>query len=130
MPKRHKGFTLAEMLVVMGIIIIFIAMAVPVVRSLTGSASISTARNEIASLVTRAREEAVGIQDIRGVLFFVDPASDRVVGVICRAAVIQDSTINVTNPSTGGSTNVVLLDAVVGTRFHAHSSGNPAPDDV
>jgi prepilin-type N-terminal cleavage/methylation domain-containing protein len=104
--NRHKAFTLAEMLVVMGIILVFIAMAVPAVRSLTGGSSISAARNSMASLMNRAREEAVGIQDIRGVLFFVDPASDRVVGVICQAATIQDSNLT--------SQGIVLLDAVPG----------------
>lgn len=104
MRKRHNAFTLAEMLVVMGIIILFIAMAVPAVRALTGSSSISVARNQLTALITRAREEAVGIQDVRGVLFILDPASNRVMGYICQAATVQDP-----DPSTS---SMVMLDLV------------------
>jgi type II secretory pathway pseudopilin PulG len=101
---RRKAFTLAELLVVMGIIVLFIAMAVPAVRSITGSSNNSVSRNQLAALVARAREEAVGVQSVRGVLFFIDPNSDRMVGIICQQAAIQDPAL--------AAYNVVLLDAV------------------
>src|SRR5258708_3748402 len=95
------------MLVVMGIIIVFIAMAVPVVRSLMGSSSIAMARNSLAALLTRAREEAVGMQDVRGVLFVLDRGTDRVVGMIVQPAAIQDS-----GTSVSAMSGLVLLDLV------------------
>ena len=104
MNRRPKAFTLAELLVVMGIIVLFITLAIPAIRGMTGSSSTSVARNELAALVTRAREEAVGVQSVRGVLFFIDPASDRVVGVICQAASLQDPNLT--------AYNIILLDAV------------------
>jgi Tfp pilus assembly protein FimT len=106
MPIRRKAFTLTEMLVVISIIILLIAVAVPSIRALTGSSSTSVARNELSSLITHAREEAVAIQDIRGVLFLVDSANDRVTGVIVKPASLQDTAFQ--------QGNGVLLDVVSG----------------
>jgi hypothetical protein len=74
------------MVVVIGIIILIIAMAVPAIRSLTGTRSIDAGFNTLSALVTRAREEAVGLQEVRGVLFYVNPANDRV-----EAAIVQET---------------------------------------
>lgn len=101
-----KAFTLAEMLVVMGIIVVFILAAIPVVRSLSKSGGVSASRNSVASLMTRAREEAVAIQEIRGVLFTIDPASGRVIGWICEQSVIQDANLT--------GQGIILLDIVPG----------------
>jgi prepilin-type N-terminal cleavage/methylation domain-containing protein len=131
--RNRKAFTLAEMLVVMGIIVVFILAAIPCVRALTGSGSVSSAKNELASLVTRAREEAIAMQEIRGVLFFIDPGSDRVTGIICQPAPLQDSLLT--------GQGIILLDAMPGkdsltlpggvrlqTLFNGNNSG-VAPDD-
>jgi type II secretory pathway pseudopilin PulG len=80
-----RGFTLTELIVVMGIIILIIAVAVPAIRSLTGTRSVDAGFNTLSALVTRAREEAVGIQDVRGVMFYLNAENDRVEAVIVQA---------------------------------------------
>jgi type II secretory pathway pseudopilin PulG len=70
------------MVVVIGIIILIIAVAVPAIRSLTGTRSIDAGYNTLSALVTQAREEAVGLQEVRGVLFYLNPVNDRVEAVI------------------------------------------------
>jgi prepilin-type N-terminal cleavage/methylation domain-containing protein len=100
-PGRPRGFTLTEMLVVMGIITLFIALAVPAVRTLMGTTSISMTRNNISALLVRAREEAIAVQDVRGILFYCDKTTNRLIGVLVMRAAMQDPNIN-----------VVLLDTV------------------
>ena len=84
--NRSAAFTLTELIVVMGIIILIIAIAVPAIRSLTGTRSVDAGYNTLAALVTRAREEAVGIQDVRGVMFYLNAENDRV-----EAVIVQDT---------------------------------------
>src|SRR5579871_3832417 len=52
-PGRVKAFTLTEMLVVMGIMVLFITLAVPAVRVLMGSSSIAMTRNNLSALIAR-----------------------------------------------------------------------------
>jgi prepilin-type N-terminal cleavage/methylation domain-containing protein len=99
--SSRSGFTLTEMLVVIGIIILFVTLAIPAISSITGTRSISAAENQISAVLARAREEAIGIQDYRGVLFYLDPREDRVVAILVRAADNQ-----LTN------SNLISLDAV------------------
>jgi type II secretory pathway pseudopilin PulG len=88
----RKGFTLTEMAVVMGMIILFIGMAIPTVRALAGNSSINMARNQLASFLVRVREEAVAMQDYRGVLFVIDPTTNRVMCVAVQTASNNDYT--------------------------------------
>jgi prepilin-type N-terminal cleavage/methylation domain-containing protein len=83
---KRRGFTLTELIVVMGIIILIIAIAVPAIRSLTGTRSVDAGFNTLSAMVTRAREEAVGIQDVRGVMFYLNAENDRV-----EAVIVQDT---------------------------------------
>ena len=76
--SRRPGFTLVEMLIVMGIIVLAITMAVPAIRALTGSKSQSVAQNTISAFLARTRAEAIGLQQVQGVLFYIDPATQRV----------------------------------------------------
>jgi prepilin-type N-terminal cleavage/methylation domain-containing protein len=101
---RRRGFTLVEMLVVIGIIILFVTLAIPAISAITGTRSISAAENQISAVLARAREEAIGIQDYRGVLFYIDPREDRVVAALVRPADLQGVVL--------GGVNVLLLDAV------------------
>src|SRR5665213_2429171 len=105
--KRRSGFSLVELLIVMGIIILLVTMAIPSVRVLTGTRSISVAQNQLAAVLTRAREDAIALQDIRGVLFYIDPNSGRVAAAIVQQAVVTDA---------GGGVrfNTVLLDTLPG----------------
>lgn len=77
-PGSMQGFTLVEMLVVMGIIILAITLAIPTIRALTGSKSQSVAENTISAFLARTRAEAIGLQQVQGVLFYIDPATQRV----------------------------------------------------
>jgi prepilin-type N-terminal cleavage/methylation domain-containing protein len=73
-----RGFTLTEILIVIGIIVLMIALAVPALGLLTGSRSIDRAENNISAMLGRARADAIGIQRAVGVLFFIDPATNNV----------------------------------------------------
>lgn len=107
------GFSLAELLIVMGIIILFIALAIPAVNAITGTRSIANAENNLSALLSRAREEAVGVQEVRGVLFYLDPATDGIAGVLVRAADNQNQNLP----------GVVFLDAVPSRDFLALPKG-------
>ncbi len=93
------------MLVVMGIIVLVILIAIPAIQSITGTRSVGAAQNTLSALITRAREEAVGLQEVRGVLFYLDPANGRV-----NAAIVRQ----VLPPAPDNNTNapLVYLDAV------------------
>lgn len=90
MNQRRQAFTLIELLIVMGIILLFITMAVPVLRNLSGANSTSITINMMSAILTRAREMAIANQDVRGVLLLRDPLSDRIDVVIVMPAAIQD----------------------------------------
>src|SRR4051812_37942437 len=77
----RPAFTLTEILIVIGIIVLLLAMAVPAMRVLTGGRSIDGAENQLSAFLGRARGEAIALQEERGVMFFVDPVSDRVTAV-------------------------------------------------
>ncbi len=86
-----RAFTLTEMVVVIGIIILLVAMAIPAIRGLTGSRSIDAGYNTLSALITRAREEAVGLQEVHGVLFWLDPATDRINASIVQSVPLDSS---------------------------------------
>lgn len=75
---RPRAFTLTELLIVMGVIILAITLAIPAIRALTGSRSEQAAQNTLSAFLSRARTDAIGLQKVEGVLFFIDPANDRV----------------------------------------------------
>ena len=77
LPAAH-GFTLVEMLVVMGIIVLAMTLAVPTLRYLTGSNSQQAAQNVISSYVASVRADAIGSQDVEGLVFYIDPSTGRV----------------------------------------------------
>jgi Tfp pilus assembly protein FimT len=81
--------------------VLFIVLAVPAISAITGTRSVAAAENNLSALLARAREEAVGVQEIRGVMFYIDPATDGVVGIIVRA-------------DSQNANGVWLLDAVPG----------------
>ena len=92
-PSQHRraaGFTLTEILVVIGIIVLFIALAIPAFSAISGTRSIAGAENNLSALLVRAREEAIAQADTadpsyRGVMFYIDPATDTVTGMIVRS---------------------------------------------
>jgi len=76
--RRRVAFTLNELLIVIAIIVLMLALAVPAFNVLTGSKSIEGATNQVSAFLGQARAEAIGIQEIRGVMFFLDLATDRI----------------------------------------------------
>lgn len=74
----YRGFTLTETLIVIGIIVLILLIAVPALNVITGSRSIDGAENNVSAMLGRARADAIGVQQTRGVLFFIDPATQGV----------------------------------------------------
>lgn len=102
------------MLVVMGIIVLVILLAIPAIQSITGTRSIGAGQNTLSALITRAREEAVGLQEPRGIMFYIDPTTDRV----C-AAIVREVPPNVPdqNASLPSGAPLIYLDCVAGRDF-------------
>ncbi len=69
------GFTLIEIMVVIVIILLMLGMAVPVLHVITGSQSEAGATNIIASMLGRARSDAIGLQRPVGVAFIYNPST-------------------------------------------------------
>ena len=74
----RSGFTLTELLIAVAIFVVLIAMAAPVFRTLTGSRSIASGTNVLSATLNRVRMEAIGFQQHRGVLFYLDQNTGRV----------------------------------------------------
>jgi prepilin-type N-terminal cleavage/methylation domain-containing protein len=72
---RRHGFTLTELLIVMGIIVLVALIAVPSFRAMTGGRSTEAAANQLSAVLGRARAEAIGLQEIRGIAFLVNTDS-------------------------------------------------------
>jgi prepilin-type N-terminal cleavage/methylation domain-containing protein len=82
---RQRAFTLTEMLIVMGIIVVVALVAIPSFRALTGGRSLEGAQNQISAAMARARTEALGLQEVRGILFYRDPDTKRIGLTIVKA---------------------------------------------
>ena len=76
--ERRRGFTLIEMMVVITIIVLAMTLAVPAIRSLTGSRSQEAAQNVLTTALGAARAEAMAMQRVEGIMFFLDTSSDRI----------------------------------------------------
>lgn len=59
MQNRNRGFTLIEMMIVVAVMSIILAMAVPSFRQAIENARLSTQVNEFATALTTARTEAI-----------------------------------------------------------------------
>ena len=75
--RRRSGYTLTEILIVIGLIVVMIAVAVPVLNVLSGNRSTEAAENQVAAVLNQARAQAIALQKNVGVIFYVDPASQR-----------------------------------------------------
>jgi type II secretory pathway pseudopilin PulG len=84
--SRRSAFTLTEITIVIGIIVLIIAISLPAFNILSGSRSLDGATNEMSALMARARTEALASQKFCGVLFYIDPTTQR------RSAVLVQST--------------------------------------
>jgi type II secretory pathway pseudopilin PulG len=75
--RNGGGFSLTEVLIVIALIVLILAMALPAFNFITGGRSVEAATNQISAMLSRARTEAIGLQEIRGVMFYIDPVTNR-----------------------------------------------------
>src|SRR4051812_37949817 len=75
--NRNRGFSLTELLIVITLIVIVLALALPAFNFITGSKSTDAAQNQISAMLGRARNEAIGVQELRGVFFYLDPGTEQ-----------------------------------------------------
>jgi type II secretory pathway pseudopilin PulG len=99
---------MTEVLIVIGIIVLMIAIAVPAFNLIRGGRSLDAAENQIAAVLGRARADAIGLQKPHGVMFFLDNQTDRVQVAEVFAADFPDA---------GAPTRDVYLDLVADRDF-------------
>lgn len=95
--KRNSAFTLTEILIVIGIIVLLMVIAIPAFSLITGGKSIEGAANQMSAAIGRARAQAIGLQKTTGVLGLTDAKSGRKVLAIVTAtdAVTASSPLDV-----------------------------------
>lgn len=59
-PTRRSGFSLVELLVVMGIIILMAALVIPAMNTIKGSGDITKTASDLSDLIQQARAYAMG----------------------------------------------------------------------
>ena len=69
---------MTEILVVIGVIVLIMALAVPAFNLIRGTRSVDSAENQIAAMLGKARADAIGLQQPHGIMFFIEPTSGRV----------------------------------------------------
>lgn len=75
---RRLGFTLNELLIVVAIMVLVIALAVPAFNVITNSRSVDSAENQVSTFLSGIRAEAIGLQEPRGAIFFEDIDTGRI----------------------------------------------------
>lgn len=98
----RRAFSVAELLVVISIIVLALALAVPALNLIQGTKSVEQAQNLAGLMLAQARNDAIGLQRYRGVFFYRDLVSGRV-----QMCMVQES--NADNPVDGVD---VYLDLV------------------
>jgi len=130
---RHStlpsGFTLTEMLVVIGVMVLLIGLAVPAFRSLSGSNSIEGASNVVSASLARARAQALGLQRPHGIAFYRDAATGRYAMALVEAKSPAQWTADTTYAVgdwvyTGPSTSRAHFVCIVA---HTSAVGTPPP---
>ena len=102
--RRRRGFTLAELLVVIAVIVLVIAMAVPLFKIMSSDRSVESGQNLVSAMLQQARARAIGLQAPRGIFFFEDQATKKTAMVLVK---INDPSILIgANPNA----NVIELD--------------------
>ncbi len=117
----QRGFTLAEVTVVIAIIVLLLAMAVPAFNYITSNRSAEAAQNQIAGMLARARAEAIyrngqalaGGKFVTGVgvAFFVDTATARMTTAIISADDQTTAAVDVVMDNTGATPPTPLYES-------------------
>src|SRR3954468_996764 len=76
--RLRRAFTLTEILIVISLIVLMLGLAVPAFNLIRGGRSTDSAENQVAAMLGHARADAIGLQQPHGILFFIDPSTDRV----------------------------------------------------
>ena len=74
-PTSTRGFTLTEMLVALGVMILAISLAIPVLRSSRARTRRTDAVNSVRAALASARQSAVERRTVVAVEFITDPTS-------------------------------------------------------
>jgi prepilin-type N-terminal cleavage/methylation domain-containing protein len=77
-----RGFSLIEILVVMGIITLLVALALPAFNFISGSRSTEAASNRLSAVFGIARANAIGVQRTQGVAIYHDKDTERTTAVL------------------------------------------------
>ncbi|GIW75030.1 MAG: hypothetical protein KatS3mg104_0093 [Phycisphaerae bacterium] len=92
---RPRAFTLTELLVVIGLIVLLITIAIPTFSVLRGNNSIENAINVVSASLARARSEAIGLQRPFGIAFYREQASGRYA-----MALVELKSVSIWTPNT------------------------------
>lgn len=76
---HRRAFTLIEMLIVMGILVLLLAMTVAAVRFTRDADRITGAASQVQSFINGARDRAINFRSPIGVRMFLDPTNPRAV---------------------------------------------------
>ncbi len=87
----RRGFTLTEILVVIGLIILLLALAMPAFNFMSGNNSIEGSANTVSAIFSRVRQDAIALQKDRGVVFYFDVAENRLVAGFVEYKEIDDA---------------------------------------
>jgi prepilin-type N-terminal cleavage/methylation domain-containing protein len=93
--RTRRAFTLVELLIVLAIIGVVVALGIPLFGVLTGARSVEAGRNVVAATIGQARTVAVNEGKYAGVLFYVDPATERTAMAI---VVVTDPSSSLEDP--------------------------------
>jgi prepilin-type N-terminal cleavage/methylation domain-containing protein len=89
--RRLRAFTLTEMIVVIAVIVVLIGISIPAVRSLTGNRNTGAAFNQLNAIVGQARQDAMALQTVHGVAFYLDPNTDRITALFVQSVTAPTS---------------------------------------
>ena len=121
-PGRPRGFTLVELMVVIGIIVTILALAVPLFSVLRGGRSVDAGQNIVSATLQRARARAIWLQERRGVLFFDDQTVGKTAMVMVK--MFDDGTLELDQ----ANQELEYLPVGIGAAFVApENSGNAPP---
>lgn len=93
--RQSSAFTLIELMIVIGIIGLVVALGVPLFGVLTGARSQEAGQNLVAAAIGQARTIALSEGKYAGVLFYIDPATERTAMTV---VVVQDPASGLEDP--------------------------------
>jgi prepilin-type N-terminal cleavage/methylation domain-containing protein len=91
---HRSAFTLTELMIAIAIFVLLLAVAVPLFRTITGTRSIAAGTNVLSATLNRVRMEAIGFQQHRGVMFYLDQNTGRVGMITVAEAAAPTGAVN------------------------------------